>query len=275
MDELKHKIILVVDDEESIRDLLAIKLKPHYGEVLSAENGSKALDILKDKRVDLVITDLNMPVMDGLTLLKNISEKYPTVISIVLTGFGDKDKAVDALKFHAFDFLEKPFNDRNLLQTINSGLAAKPTPQTEVPSEVFEIIESAEKAIANIDDFVTKRQNVVKAIHAAHEELTNIYNSLPLSIIVSDTNSKIVKINNHFALSFNLKEGDIIGFSKHEILLVLFSDYKTIDDKNLMEKPCGRKVKDSHNKEYLLTSALMKDDTLSTIGTIDLVMKLP
>lgn len=102
--------ILVVDDEPLIRNFLAETLRRKNFEVLTAENGKKALSILKDTDFDLVITDMKMPDLTGLDLLKKIKELSPSTICIVITAYGTIENAVEAMRVGAFNYLVKPFS---------------------------------------------------------------------------------------------------------------------------------------------------------------------
>ncbi|HNT33554.1 MAG TPA: response regulator, partial [bacterium] len=102
--------ILIVDDEESIRNLLGDFISEHYPDVLLAENALKATEKLQEYPVDVILTDLVMPEMTGRDLLKVVQERYPNTIVIVMTGHASVESAVDAMRLGAFDYLVKPFN---------------------------------------------------------------------------------------------------------------------------------------------------------------------
>lgn len=101
--------ILVVDDEESIREFLDIMLRKEGYEVTLAEDGAKAIDILKKKSFDMVISDLQMPNVTGMELLKHVKESYPDLIFMIITAFGTTESAVEAMKLGAYDYITKPF----------------------------------------------------------------------------------------------------------------------------------------------------------------------
>jgi DNA-binding NtrC family response regulator len=108
--------ILVVDDEFHIRDWIAETLRRRNFLVETCEDGHMALEILaKDEPVDVVISDLRMPKMSGLTLLKTIKERYPSMDVVMMTAYGTITDAVTAIKDGAHDFLEKPFPQETLL----------------------------------------------------------------------------------------------------------------------------------------------------------------
>jgi len=101
--------ILIVDDEESIREFLEIMLKKEGYEVTAAEDGAKAKEILSKKAFDMVISDLQMPHVSGLELLKYVKDSYPSVVFMMITAFGTTENAVEAMKMGAYDYLTKPF----------------------------------------------------------------------------------------------------------------------------------------------------------------------
>ncbi len=102
--------ILIVDDEEDIREVLEIALMDMGHEVLLAPDGKKALELFEDHHPSIVITDIKMPVMGGIELLKQVKRRSPDTQVIMITGHGDMDLTIDSLKFGATDFITKPVN---------------------------------------------------------------------------------------------------------------------------------------------------------------------
>jgi two-component system response regulator AtoC len=100
--------ILVVDDEEGVRSFLAESLEIDGHHVEEAANGQEALERLRSRSFDLVLTDLRMPGMDGLELLQKVQAEQPEVEFIVLTAHGNVENAVQAMKLGAFDYIQKP-----------------------------------------------------------------------------------------------------------------------------------------------------------------------
>lgn len=113
--------ILVVDDEVLIRNFLIEALKRKGLEAFSAENGNKALQLIKENSFDLVITDMKMPGMTGLDLLKAIKEISPRTLVIVMTAFGTIENAVEAMQNGAFHYLIKPFSLESIMANIEKG----------------------------------------------------------------------------------------------------------------------------------------------------------
>lgn len=122
MEKDETKRLLIVDDESDIRLILEEDLEGVADEYYQAENGEKALEILSNHPINCVITDLSMPVMNGLELVKHINEYYPNVSCIILTGHGDKESTIQALRCGVFDFLEKPFNVSNVKEIVSAAI---------------------------------------------------------------------------------------------------------------------------------------------------------
>lgn len=108
------KTILLVDDEEGIRKVLRIALEDAGYEVMTAENGVEALRIFEKKSPQIVVTDIKMPEMDGIELLRKIKQVSADTEVIIITGHGDLDLAIKSVKFEATDFVTKPINDDTL-----------------------------------------------------------------------------------------------------------------------------------------------------------------
>ena len=101
--------ILIVDDDKNTRDGLQRALRRGY-EVVLAESGDRALEILADAEFDVLLSDVRMPGIDGITLLQRARARHPELISVLLTAYGNVEIAVEAMKAGAYDFLMKPVN---------------------------------------------------------------------------------------------------------------------------------------------------------------------
>ncbi|MFA9613319.1 MAG: response regulator [Deltaproteobacteria bacterium] len=108
------KTVLFVDDEKDICDVLSISLSDLGYKVYTAENGQEALRIIQEVNPPIVLTDIRMPVMDGIELLRRIKLQNPETEVIMVTGHGDMDLAIKSLKHEATDFIVKPIKDEAL-----------------------------------------------------------------------------------------------------------------------------------------------------------------
>jgi two-component system, NtrC family, response regulator PilR len=117
--------VRVVDDERSMRELLAIMLRQAGHDVTLAEGGEQAVEILKNEAFDLVITDLRMRKVDGLGVLRAAKELSPSAVVLVVTAFASTETAVEAMKLGAYDYVTKPFKLDEIKLTIANALERK------------------------------------------------------------------------------------------------------------------------------------------------------
>jgi two-component system response regulator FixJ len=115
-------IVHVIDDDEGLRESLNFLLRTAQIEVKSFASAKAFLESLPDPRLACVITDVRMPEISGIDLLRRLKELKITVPVIVITGHGDVTLAVEAMKIGAMDFLEKPFDDEVLLSSVATAL---------------------------------------------------------------------------------------------------------------------------------------------------------
>jgi DNA-binding NtrC family response regulator len=120
---LSSETILIVDDAVDLLHGLKRLVEPEiHCRVLVAESAARALDLLRDQSIDLVLSDIRMPDMDGMELLERIRALYPSVTIILMTAYGTVDQAVEGLKKGAYDFIGKPLDEPRLFQTLRNGL---------------------------------------------------------------------------------------------------------------------------------------------------------
>jgi len=123
LQEQEAKTILIVDDEAIIRDLCSKALKGYR--ILEAANGNDALAMFDKHSVDVILTDVMMPGMNGIELLKRLKEREPTLVVIVMTGYAEKDIILNALRADADDFITKPLNLLQLKTAVDKALVKK------------------------------------------------------------------------------------------------------------------------------------------------------
>ncbi len=193
----KQKRILAVDDEPNMRRLLEISLRQAGYQALSAANGKEALEKLKEEQVDLVVSDLHMPGMNGLELLKQMRSEGELMPFIMVTAQGEISTAVEAMKAGAADYILRPFDlevlevaiakalDVQRLQLENTYLKSSTQSETEGligNSEPMQILKkmiaqvAPEKATVLIaGETGTGKELVAKAIHAASPRKNSLF----------------------------------------------------------------------------------------------------
>src|SRR5688500_11787513 len=213
--------ILVVDDQDMMRDSLAATLVREGHEVIAATDGAAAVSRLNGGRFDLMITDLKMPKMTGIELLAEAKKLRPEMPVVLMTAFATVATAVEAMKLGAYDYIQKPFDgdeikhlvertlEHNRLIKENAALrsmaeqaiAAKPLIGTrEAMAEVRKRIELVARSSATVlvrGESGTGKEVVARAIHAA-----------------SDRRERPMLAVNCAALSENLLESELFGHEK-------------------------------------------------------------
>ncbi|MDM8554401.1 response regulator [Desulfococcaceae bacterium HSG7] len=184
-----NKTILLADDEEDIRDVLSIYLSDMGYSVITAEDGLQALDIFQKEKPAIVLSDIKMPVMDGIELLKQIKKRDPHTEVIMITGHGDMDLAIKSLKLDACDFITKPIND-----------------------DAFEIaLKRACDKIELREQIRVHNENlhrlVQEELHATRRQHRQLFNEAPCYISVQNSELKITDANERFKQDFGDKRG--------------------------------------------------------------------
>nr|MBL8410449.1 response regulator [Dechloromonas sp.] len=123
MSDNSNLTLLFVDDEPGILSSLRRLFRPQGYRILIAESGQAGLDILEKENVDLVISDMRMPEMDGATFLKNVRQRWPNVVRILLTGYADITSTVSAInEGEIYRYISKPWDDNEIVQVVNDAL---------------------------------------------------------------------------------------------------------------------------------------------------------
>lgn len=152
--------ILVIDDEKSIRNVLKEILEGEKHEVDLAEDGIAGIEMLNNTHYDIVLCDIKMPRMDGIEVLEKIGGIQPDAPVVMISGHGNIDTAVEAIKKGAFDFIEKPLDLNRLLVTIRNAtdktnLIQEAKNLKRKVSKVYDIVGESE-AIAKVKDIIER-----------------------------------------------------------------------------------------------------------------------
>ncbi|NCA85576.1 MAG: sigma-54-dependent Fis family transcriptional regulator [Clostridia bacterium] len=116
--------ILVIDDDEFMRNLISTLLKKAGHEVTIAKDGEEGLRLLKKNEPDLILTDYKMPGITGIDVVEQAESLYPGLPVIILTGYGATDLTIKAIQAGAYDYIEKPVRNQELLEVVENGLKA-------------------------------------------------------------------------------------------------------------------------------------------------------
>ncbi|MFZ8934821.1 MAG: response regulator [Bacteriovoracaceae bacterium] len=123
MSILTNSKILIIDDNPDIIEYLSMVIEDNISaSIYEAQDGKTGMDIIQKYPIDLVISDLNMPEMNGFQIAEAINKDFPNILCMLITGNIDMEAYREAIKYKVYDFVEKPFNDENLLLRIKNAL---------------------------------------------------------------------------------------------------------------------------------------------------------
>lgn len=184
--------VLLVDDEEGIRKVLGIALADEGYEVHTAADGRQASRMIHGLRPDIVLSDIRMPGMDGIELLKFIKTGTPDIEVIMITGHGDLGLAIESLKMDAVDFITKPINNDIL------GIAMKRA------RDRIETRNQLRQYTRNLEDLVKEK---TRKLAASEKRYVQLFNETPAYITIQDRNLNIVESNKRFKEEFGRLPG--------------------------------------------------------------------
>jgi DNA-binding NtrC family response regulator len=144
---MKNLQLLLVDDEERFLSTTKTLLDKRGIITHTASNGRKALRILEENRVDVVVLDVKMPDMDGIETLRLIKQRYPLVEVVMLTGHASVDSAVDGMRLGAFDYLMKPCDITDMIKKIQEAFIKKQVTEQKIQKLQVERIISHPMAV--------------------------------------------------------------------------------------------------------------------------------
>jgi two-component system, NtrC family, sensor kinase len=188
--------ILIVDDESAIVRLLSMSLKSDGYDICTAASGEEALDVFDKQSPDIVVTDIKMPGMDGLELLKKIKELAPDREVIIVTGHGDIDSTITALQYGASDFINKPVRDEALAIALDRAQA-----KIRIREQLAAYTHNLEEKVAEATVEIRRRSSFQRLlIHSSHD-----------AIVAFDQDWQIVVYNPEAARMFEKRARHVLN----------------------------------------------------------------
>ena len=212
--------VLVVDDEANIRKVLAALLKREGHDAVLASDGAEALSALEAESsdIDVVVTDLKMPRVDGLTVLREVTRRYPEIPVIMITAHGTVDTAVEAMKAGAFDLLQKPFEQEDLRILIGKAVRTRQLAREDVHGEALEgslaLLASNSPSMREVVDVVKRVADTPSTVLITGESGTG--KELVASALHESSSRRdkpFIKIN-CAAIPRELMEAELFGYEK-------------------------------------------------------------
>ncbi|MBF0100764.1 MAG: response regulator [Desulfobacterales bacterium] len=237
-----YPTLLLAEDEDVVRNRLSRALQKEGFEVYPAQDGQEAVNMFKEKKIDIVLTDIKMPKKDGLHALHEMRSMNDDFESIILTGYGDEDSAIQALREGAMNFIKKPVNLEELLVSVQKAVEKLQitralrfrTRELELTKEIVAAITQNKEIVIDFEDYLTE---------PAFQFARQLLDCFQVGLIVCNEHYKIKYINSYLGrviqgkvdiiddeLLKNLEKVGIRDTSTAELLPLL---------KNVMDAPIG------------------------------------
>lgn len=211
---MSHLPILLVDDEEGIRTVLSITLKDAGYEVDTAANAADALELFKSSLYPIVVTDIRMPGMNGVDLLREIKRIEPRTEVIMISGHADIDVAIQSLKYDASDFITKPIN-LDVFSFALQRAEERSNMRRELERHTCNLEELVERKSAQLVE-VERRvaasqlfEGLTASLDAFASNLDNLsmFNQMPMFVSIHNRDREVVAINDHY----RQRLGNLVG----------------------------------------------------------------
>ncbi len=212
------KNILIIDDERSIRNTLKEILEYENNKVEAIESGKQAIELIKKQEFDIVFCDIKMPEIDGIEVLKEIHSIKPEMPIIMISGHGNIETAVEAIKLGAYDFIQKPLDLNRILVTIKNA-----TEKTELISETKNLKKKIGKnfqMIGNSEQIFKVKEMIEKIAPTDARVLITGSNGTGKEVVANWIYTKSNRANNPFievncaAIPSELIESELFGHEK-------------------------------------------------------------
>lgn len=230
--------ILIVDDEPNIVRLLSMSLKSDGYETYSAYDGKQAFEVFEKEKPDIVVTDIKMPEMDGLELLKKIKQTDSETEVIIVTGHGDIDSTIIALQYGASDFINKPVRDEALAIALKRAQA-----KIAIRQKLNEYTENLEQKVEDATEEIRRKSNFQRLLIRSSTD----------AIIAFDHEWKVVVYNPEASKMFELPAKSVVNKIKIDDLFIpnLTKIFKEQAKENLNTSLWQENTIETHEKRYI------------------------
>ena len=200
---MRDKTILLVDDEEDIRLVLRISLTDLGYQVITAENGEQALELFHLEQPPIVISDIKMPDIDGIVLLREIKRENPEVEVIMITGHGDMDVAIESFQLEATDFITKPINIDSLEKALNKvqERILSRRKLKEYMENLEALVHTKSTRLSDLEQMIGQG-GLPDEFKGIHESFRQVFNHMPCYLMIVDRQFHLTAANSHYKEDF-------------------------------------------------------------------------
>lgn len=156
--------VLVIDDEQIVLDSVATLLRDEGFDVDVSLSGREGLDWAIERKYDAILSDIRMPDMGGMRVLRDIKRVHPSLPVIMITGYASVDSAIQAMKLGAAEYIEKPFEPEQLIDSLNRALGVSPETEEQGLIHKDEVAKVLDRAESDDDFFMNLLENSVDAL---------------------------------------------------------------------------------------------------------------
>lgn len=181
---MKEKV-LIADDEEDIRDLLGLLLEDLGFDVIKAADGNSAVSLFREAHPSIALTDIKMPGLDGIQVLKQLKAENPDIEVIMISGHGDMNLAIESLKYEAADFITKPIDDALLSHAL----------------------QKAQEKISLKRELRAYTEDLENLVREKSAKLQRFFDEVPCYVTVQDRDLNIIEANRRFKEDFGFSPG--------------------------------------------------------------------
>ena len=216
---MESGLIVVVDDEQMVTSALKTLLKIEgFNNCVTFNNPVEAIEFLKQNKPDIIISDFVMPQMNGLEFLSKAKELYPDVSKILLTGYADKENAIQAInKIGLYKYIEKPWDNDDLIINLKNGIE-----RSDLLAKLHEKIDELEVAKKELEKYSHNLEDLVAQksadLYKAHSKLKGIINYCADGIVIVDKNGKLEQVNPATENLSGFDENHLISSNLSDIL---------------------------------------------------------
>ncbi|WP_457563553.1 diguanylate cyclase [Caminibacter pacificus] len=220
---LKNLTCLYVEDDEMIRDIFALMLKRYFKEVIIATNGKEGLELFKTRKPDIIISDIRMPIMDGIEMAREIKKIDPSAYIIFVTAFSDSEYLQSALELGAEGYITKPVEKEKLLQKLNflAEVIKNKRENEELTNALKVIFENQTEATALYID---------KKLKLANKKFKFLLGQLSLEELIEKLKIKLNEKKQIVKYDDKILKIKIIKFN-HNSILIFINDITKYEEK--------------------------------------------